>query len=70
MAVELEQRFPSSQIMDALSIVYPQFWLADVSERALQLHLVVIKKFFGQQRRLRQVRASERSHASYCHLVL
>jgi hypothetical protein len=47
MAMELEQRFPSSQIMDVLSIVYPQFWLADMSERALQLYLGVIKKFFG-----------------------
>jgi hypothetical protein len=27
MVMELESRFPPSEIMDALSIVYPQFWL-------------------------------------------
>jgi hypothetical protein len=36
MTMELEQRFPPSQVMDALNIVYPQFWLAEVNE--IELH--------------------------------
>jgi hypothetical protein len=39
MIMELEQRFPSNQIMDAFCIVYPQFWLGEVNEAELQRHL-------------------------------
>jgi hypothetical protein len=52
MTMELEHRFPSCQIMDALNIVYPQFWLAEVNERELQLHLGVIKKVFGHSKEM------------------
>jgi hypothetical protein len=52
MTMELEHRFPSCQIMDSLCIVYLQFWLADVNERKLQLHLGVIKKVFGQPKQV------------------
>jgi hypothetical protein len=45
--MELEQRFPSSHIMDAFSIVYSQFWLAKVIKSKLQLYLGILKVAFG-----------------------
>jgi hypothetical protein len=45
--LELEQQFPSSQVMNALNIVYPQFWLAKVNEIEPLQHLDVIKNVFG-----------------------
>ena len=38
--------------MDAFSIIYPQFWLVEVSEKDLQTHVSVIKKFFGQPKEI------------------
>jgi hypothetical protein len=52
MSMELEQRFPSSQIMNALSVVYLQFWLTDVDEIELRQHLSVIKNVFGQPKEM------------------
>lgn len=52
MTMELEHRFLSCQIMDSSCIVYPQFWLADVNEREMQLHLGMIKKVFGQPKQV------------------
>jgi hypothetical protein len=52
MIMELQQRFPSSQIMDAFCIVYPQFWLGEVNEVELQRHLGVLKVVFGQQKEI------------------
>ena len=46
MIIELQQRFPSNQIMDAFSIVYPQFWLGEVNEAELQRHFGVLKVVF------------------------
>jgi hypothetical protein len=45
--LELEQQFPSSQVMNALNIVYPQFWLAKVNDIEPLQHLDVIKNVFG-----------------------
>jgi hypothetical protein len=66
MTMELEHRFPSCQIMDSLCIVYLQFWLADVNERKLQLHLGVIKKVFGQPK---QVETSPGKWERSCELL-
>jgi hypothetical protein len=38
--------------MNALSIVYPQFWLVDVSDTELHQHLSVIKSTFGQPKEM------------------
>jgi hypothetical protein len=40
---ELQDRFPSSYIMNAQCIIYLQFWLGEVVDRELYMHLSVIK---------------------------
>ena len=40
---ELQNHFPNSYIMDSLYIVYPQFWLGEVLDRELHMHLSIIK---------------------------
>ena len=40
---ELQNHFPNSYIMDSLYIVYPQFWLGEVLDRELNMHLSIIK---------------------------
>jgi hypothetical protein len=47
---ELQNRFPSSHIMNSLYIVYPQFWLGKVVDRELHMHLNIIKQYWGQPR--------------------
>jgi hypothetical protein len=41
---ELENRFPSSDILSAFGILYPQYWLQDDAEEAYPKHLQVLKR--------------------------
>ncbi|KAG0572340.1 hypothetical protein KC19_VG086600 [Ceratodon purpureus] len=45
---ELEARFPSSELVDAFGIVYPQYWLAADADDNFVRHLSVIKDHYGQ----------------------
>jgi hypothetical protein len=41
---ELGNYFPSHELVDALGVVYPQYWLGLELETSFQLHLNVIKR--------------------------
>jgi hypothetical protein len=73
---QLEKRFPNSEIMEALGIVFPQYWLQEKCDELFPLHLQVIKAWFcnfkvanfrvGGERELRQVAAPLDSKAMEC----
>jgi hypothetical protein len=45
---ELKTRFPSQGVMDALGIVYPQYWRdSQAAERSFRKHLDVLKSYYG-----------------------
>lgn len=44
---ELTARFPSYGVMDALGVVYPQFWAQDC-EISFWKHVDVLKDFYGE----------------------
>jgi hypothetical protein len=46
MVMELQSRFPPSEVMDALSIVYPQFWIEPGHEDKLTCHMNTLKAKF------------------------
>lgn len=52
MTMELEQCFPPSHIMNAISILYPQFSLTKANELELLQHLAVIKNIFGHPKKM------------------
>jgi hypothetical protein len=41
---ELENRFPSSDILSVFGILYPQYWLQDNAKEAFPKHLQVLKR--------------------------
>jgi hypothetical protein len=46
---ELTSRFPSHGLMDALGVIYPQYWRdSETAEPSFHKHLDVIKEFYGQ----------------------
>ena len=47
MVMELESRFPPSEVMDALSIVYPQFWLEPGHEDKLTGYMNTLKQTYA-----------------------
>ena len=47
---ELDTRFPIVAMLDALGMVYPQYWLQGDCEANFQKHLMVIKEFYGKPR--------------------
>ena len=47
MVMELNSRFPPSEVMDALSIVYPQFWLEPRHEDKLTWYMNTLKQTYG-----------------------
>ncbi len=49
---ELETRLPTHGLMDALRIVYPQYWLQVDYETSFPKHLVVIKIVFCSSKTL------------------
>lgn len=47
---ELEVRFPAVPVVDALGVVYPQYWLQGDCEVSFRKHLTVLKDFYGESR--------------------
>lgn len=43
---ELERRFPQSDLMNSLSIVFPQFWLQPNAEELFPLHMKSLREHF------------------------
>jgi hypothetical protein len=44
---ELADRFPAAPLMDALGMIYPQYWLDADCEANFKRHLVVVKEHYG-----------------------
>ena len=49
---ELEKRFPQQEVMCALGICYPQYWLTDTFEATFPGHIATLKTFYGTSRKL------------------
>jgi len=51
---ELLKRFPSHGLMNAMGILYPQYWIANVKPEAIEMnfpkHLRVLVDFYGHGR--------------------
>jgi hypothetical protein len=47
MVMEMESRFPPSEVMDALSIVYPQFWLQPGHKDKLTEYMHTLKQTYA-----------------------
>ena len=45
---EMAGRFPDHNLMDALGIVYPQYWLQRDCAASFRKHLDIIKDFYGE----------------------
>jgi hypothetical protein len=43
---ELTRRFPDCEIMEALGIVFPQYWLQAHCDKLFPHHLVIIKQWY------------------------
>jgi hypothetical protein len=43
---QLDRRFPNCDIMEALGIVFPQYWLQDKCDDLFLIHLQIIKDWF------------------------
>ena len=52
MVMELESRFPPSDVMDAQSIVYPQFWLELGHEDKLTGYMNILKQTHGHTKNI------------------
>ena len=44
---ELQERFPTSKLMNAFGFVYPQYWLQKNTEEDFVKHLAIIKDHYG-----------------------
>jgi hypothetical protein len=49
---ELEKRFPHQEVMCALGICYPQYWLNDTFEATYPGHIATLKSFYGTAKKL------------------
>jgi hypothetical protein len=45
---ELKSRFPRHDVLDAHSVVYPQYWLSPDADSNFTKHLHVLKRFYGE----------------------
>jgi hypothetical protein len=52
--LELDRRFPTVEVMDALGIVYPQYWLNESAAETFGQHLEVLKRSFGASKRVKE----------------
>jgi hypothetical protein len=43
---ELERHFPHSDIMEAMGVVFPQYWLNAKCDELFPVHMQVIRKWF------------------------
>ncbi len=48
LVTKLEQRFPNHELMNALGVIYPQYWLQLDCESTFTIHLNVIKQLYTQ----------------------
>jgi hypothetical protein len=44
---ELSMRFPAAGLMDALGIIYPQYWGKEDCDSKFEKHLKIIKGHYG-----------------------
>jgi hypothetical protein len=49
---ELDKRFPHHEVMCALGICYPQYWLTDTFEATYPGHIAILKTFYGTSKKL------------------
>jgi hypothetical protein len=47
---ELKARFPEVNVLDALEVVYPQYWRQGDCEQSFRKHLTILKDFYGEPR--------------------
>jgi hypothetical protein len=52
LVAELSSRFPSTDLMDALGIIYPQYWLDAETEQNFTRHLSIIKTTYGYPKKM------------------
>jgi hypothetical protein len=43
---ETKSSFPSISLMDALGIVYPQYWVQGDCEQSFRKHLMILQEFY------------------------
>jgi hypothetical protein len=48
--VELRSRFPSQEVLDALDLLYPQYWAMPDAGKKIPKHLCVIKNWYGVEK--------------------
>jgi hypothetical protein len=53
---ELEKKFPAVDVMDALGVLYPQYWTLPTVVSTFPQHLEVLKPVYGQPKRLKDER--------------
>jgi hypothetical protein len=53
---ELEKRFPTVDVMDAMGVLYPQYWTSPTAMSTFPQHLEVLKRVYGQPKRLKDER--------------
>ncbi len=51
--IELDQQFMNSELMNAIGIMYPQFWIQLDVDLSFFLHMVVIKKHYYDAKRVK-----------------
>jgi hypothetical protein len=47
---QLSNRFPTADLMDALGIIYPQYWLEEDANSNFEKHLKILKAHYGTNR--------------------
>jgi hypothetical protein len=57
---ELSRRFPDSEIMEALGIVFPQYWRSPNCDTVFPVHMQVIKKWYCDMREISFGEGSEK----------
>jgi hypothetical protein len=57
---ELSRRFPDSEIMEALGIVFPQYWRSPDCDTLFPMHMQVIKKWYCDMREISFGEGSEK----------
>jgi hypothetical protein len=51
--IKLDRHFVDSKLMNALDIVYPQFWMQPNVDFSFSLHMAIIKKHYCQAKRVK-----------------
>jgi hypothetical protein len=50
---ELDRQFMGSELMNALGIVYPEFWIQHDADLSFSLHMAVIKKHYCEANKVK-----------------